>query len=101
MRYIYLSLTTVRRILHYDLTFQHYKIQIVQELKPTDYMARLEFCENMMEKINGNPTFIESLLMSDKGHFHINKQNNSRYWASQNPRDLHVRPLHSPKVTMR
>ena len=35
-------------------------------------------------------------------HFHlcgtVNKQN-FRYWASGNPRELHQRPLHSPKVT--
>jgi len=95
--------TTVRRILHNDLNFQPYKIQIVQELKPTDYMARLEFCEKMMEKMNGDPTFIDSLLMSDEAHFHINgyvNKQNCRYWASENPRDLHERPLHSPKVTV-
>jgi len=95
--------TTVCRILHNDLNFQPYKIQIVQELKPTDYMARLEFCKKMMEKINGNPNFIDSLLMSDEAHFHINgyvNKQNSRYWSFQNPRDLHERPLHSPKVTV-
>ena len=30
----------------------------------------------------------------------MNKQN-SRYWAENNPRDLHQRPLHSPRVTVR
>lgn len=29
----------------------------------------------------------------------VNKQN-MRYWADRNPRELHQRPLHSPKVTM-
>jgi hypothetical protein len=29
----------------------------------------------------------------------VNKQN-FRYWAAENPRELHARPLHSPKVTI-
>jgi hypothetical protein len=29
----------------------------------------------------------------------VNKQN-FRYWAAENPRALHARPLHSPKVTV-
>jgi hypothetical protein len=29
----------------------------------------------------------------------VNKQN-FRYWAAENPRELHARPLHSPKVTV-
>ena len=38
-----------------------------------------------------------------KPHFHlsgcVNKQN-FRYWAPENPRQLHERPLHSPFVTV-
>jgi hypothetical protein len=30
---------------------------------------------------------------------HSDKQN-FRYWAAENPRELHARPLHSPKVTV-
>lgn len=91
----------VGRVLHNDLNFEPYKIQIVREPKQTNYIARLEFCEKMMEKINGN--FIDSLLMSDEARFHINgrvNKHNSRYWSFRNPRDLHKRPLHSPKVTV-
>jgi hypothetical protein len=29
----------------------------------------------------------------------VNKQN-FRYWAAENPRELHARPLQSPKVTV-
>jgi hypothetical protein len=44
----------------------------VQELKLTDYMAQLRFCEKIIEKINDNQTFIDSLLISDEAHFHVN-----------------------------
>ena len=44
-----------------------------------------------------------TLIMSDKVHFHLNgtvNKQNFRYWASENPRELHQRPLYSPKVTV-
>ena len=45
-----------------------------------------------------------TLIMSDEVHFHLNgtvNKQNFRYWAPENPRKLHQRPLHSPKVTVR
>jgi hypothetical protein len=43
------------------------------------------------------------IMISDEAHFHldgsVNKQN-CRYWVAENPRQLHQRPLHSPKVTV-
>ena len=42
--------------------------------------------------------------MSDEAHFHllgtVNKQN-FRYWFNTNPQQLRMRPLHSPRVTVR
>ncbi|XP_039282917.1 uncharacterized protein LOC120351044 [Nilaparvata lugens] len=44
-----------------------------------------------------------TLFCSDEAHFHlcgaVNKQN-FWYWAANNPRQLHERPLNSPKVTV-
>ena len=43
------------------------------------------------------------LLISDQTHFHLNStanQQNCRYWALENPRELHAEPLHNPKVTV-
>lgn len=41
-------------------------------------------------------------MSSDEAHFHlwgtVNKQN-FRSWSESNSRELHQRPLHSPKVT--
>jgi hypothetical protein len=98
-----LNRTTVSRILHSDLKFHPYKIQVVQELKPSDYVARQQFCEKIIEKINDDPNFVNNFFMSDEAHFHIcgyvNKQN-CRYWAPENLRQLHERLLHSQKVTV-
>jgi hypothetical protein len=43
------------------------------------------------------------IMIIDEAHFHLNgtvNKQNRRYWASDNPRALHQRPLHSPKVTV-
>jgi hypothetical protein len=43
------------------------------------------------------------VVISDEAHFHLNgsvNKQNYRYWAMENPRELHQRPLYSPKVTV-
>lgn len=95
--------SSVRRILVQDLKCHPYKLQIVQELKPNDHVMRQQFCECMLQKINEDEEFTNKLWMSDEAHFHlsgfVNKQN-FRYWAQENPTELHQRPLHSNKVTV-
>ena len=42
-------------------------------------------------------------IMSDEAYLHLNgtvNKQNFRYWASENPRELHQRPLRGPKVTV-
>ena len=99
---LHMSDRSVRRILHEQL-FHPYKIQVVQHLSDRDKTARLEFCHRIMELITQDPTLINNLVMSDEAHFHlsgtVNKQN-MRYWAQNNPCELHQRPLHDPKVTV-
>ena len=44
---------------------------------------------------------LKHVLMTDEANFHfcgnVNSPN-SRYWATENPRDIHQKPLHSKKV---
>lgn len=98
-----ISYTSLRRILHKDLHYQPYKIQIVQELNEADFQKRLNFARELLNAIRNNEHFIHNLWMSDEAHFHlsgfVNKQN-FRYWANENPRRLHQKPLHSAKVTV-
>lgn len=98
-----ISNTSVRRILHKDLNFHPYKIQIVQSLKPTDNQKRLQFCEEMARRLEENVDQVNNLWMSDEAHFHlsgfVNKQN-FRYWSEENPGAIHEKPLHAEKVTV-
>jgi len=90
---------SLRRILHEDLSFHPYKLMLVQELHATDYDNRKNLCQQILMRIPPTSTF----FCSDEAHFHlsgtVNKQN-FRYWAANNPQQLHERPLHSPKVTV-
>lgn len=96
-----LSDRTVRRILHVDLGLHPYKIMLVQEINAGDYAQRLAFARNMLQLFEEHDDAV--IMMSDEAHFHLNgtvNKQNCRYWASDNPRALHQRPLHSPKVTV-
>jgi hypothetical protein len=98
-----LSDRSVRRILHLDCKFHPYKIQVVQELKERDLVARTQYCREMLARMEDDEDFIHNLFMSDEAHFHlsgfVNKQN-FRYWAIENPKTMHEKPLHCEKVTV-
>ena len=95
-----MSGSTARRILHKYLGFHPYKMMIVQTLNEWGYQPRLAFAEVMLAIIEHEDAII---MTRDQAHFHldgsVNKQN-FRYWAPQNPHEVHERPLHSPKVTV-
>lgn len=93
--------SSVRRILRTDLKFHPYKLAIVQELGECDYTKRSQFSESMLNILRENDNVV--IMMSDEAHFHLNgsvNKQNSRYWAMNNPQQLHQKPLHSPRVTV-
>ena len=96
---LHMSATSVHRILHRSLHMHPYKIMVVQELSESDYETRTNLSRDILHSIP--PTSVT--ICSDEAHFHssgtVNKQN-FRYWSQNNPRELHQRPLHSPKVTV-
>jgi hypothetical protein len=98
-----LSESSVRCILHLDLHFRLYKIQVVQKLEEGDAAKRLVFSQQMLDLINRNKEVLNNLIMSDEAHFHLtglgNKQN-CRYWSDRHPRELVQKPLHSSKLTV-
>lgn len=98
-----LSDRTFRRILHKNLRFHPYKIQMAQQLKQQDNISRLHFANEFIAILNENGNVLNNLFMSDEAHFYLNgyvNKQNYRYWADRNPMQLHERPLHSEKVTV-
>ena len=96
---LYMFATSVHRILHRSLHMHPYKIMVWQELGERDYETRTNLSRDILQSIP--PTSVT--ICSDEAHFHlsgmVNKQN-FRYWLRNNPRELHQRPLHNPKVTV-
>lgn len=75
-----------------------YKIMI-QELKKCDWLSCQAACETMLEHFPAD-TVVHS---SDKAYFHLLgcvSKYNFLYWAAENPRQLHERPLHSERITV-
>ena len=94
---------SVRRILHNDLHYHPYKIQIVQTLNTRDYGARVCCCQEMLDLIGEDKDLVNNIWVSDDAHFHASvsvKKQNFHYWSQANPRALHEKPLHSQKVTV-
>ena len=61
--------STMQRILTKDLHLHDYKIQLTQEVKPTDHVQRREFVNWVLEnqKVDGN--FSKKIIFGDEAHF--------------------------------
>jgi hypothetical protein len=72
---------------------------VAQELSVKDWESRRTLCEDILQHVPPKA----GLWCSDEAHFHLSgtvNMQNVRFWAETNPRDLHQRPLHSPRVTV-
>jgi hypothetical protein len=63
----------------------------------------MTFCEQMINRMDEDKNFIDSLCLYDEAHFElsdvVNKQS-CRYSSPQNPNELHEKPLQSERVTV-
>jgi len=84
-----------------QLGLKAYKISVQHQLLPADFARRLDFCNWIRDEIFTGQIDPNLLLFSDEAWFHlsgyVNSQNN-RYWAAENPHQLHEVPLHDQKV---
>ena len=72
---------------------------LAQELSQQDWERQRTLCQGTLHSVL--PDAI--VWNSDEAHFHLSgtvKKQNFRYSAPENPRELHKRPLQSPKVTV-
>jgi hypothetical protein len=68
-----LSESSVRWILHKDLHFYPYKIQVTHALHELDYVNRVNFCQTFLLLINQNQELVNNLLMIDDTHFRLSE----------------------------
>lgn len=65
-----------------------YKVVLVHELNEDDPDRRIQFCEDLMNRCNTDPTFVNRIVFSDEATFQLNgtvNRQNCRYWAPKNP----------------
>lgn len=81
------STSSVFRVLKQH-NFKSFKIQGHQELLPADTEARVNFCEQVFNKVDNNANFIRNICFTDESTFTLHKQpnkQNTRIWATENP----------------
>lgn len=69
--------------------YHPYKLQLVQELNEDDPDRRLQFAEEMTNRLANDPNFLYSICFSDECSFYLNglvNRHNCRYWDDTNPR---------------
>ncbi|EFN81575.1 hypothetical protein EAI_17384, partial [Harpegnathos saltator] len=79
--------SSVRRILKSN-KLHPYKMTLVHEINEDDPDRRLEFCEDMILRIDQDPDFLYNIVFSDEATFQLNgtcNRHNCRYWADENP----------------
>lgn len=100
---LHLTRSSLMNIMHKDLHLHAYKVQLTQELKPSDHNQRREWSEWWQEMATVDDQFSKKIIFSDEAHFHlsgfVNKQN-CRIWANDNPRVMVEKPMHPQRVTV-
>jgi hypothetical protein len=78
------------RILKKDLQLKPYKMQVVQSLKPDDFLSRMQMCEKFNHKIHNDEHFLNNVWFSDEAHFYLDGMvhQNMRYWTSAKPQNF-------------
>jgi len=90
--------STMQQIPTKDLHLHAYKIQLTQELTPTDYVQHQEFVNWVLENQKVNGSFSEKIIFSDEAHFQLDGYVNTQncwIWGVENPRVIHEKPLHA------
>ena len=84
--------------MHEDLNFHPYKMVMVQAINDQYNVNRKTVCEVLLNALDNDE--LNRVRMTDEANFHlcgnVNSQN-CRYWATENPRDIRQKPLHSEK----
>jgi hypothetical protein len=67
---LHLNKHSIQRILHKDLHYHPYKIQVAQELSEWDKWAKYSFAI-FFDLVQNNSVILNTLHMSDEAHFHL------------------------------
>lgn len=98
-----ISFSSVQKILKTN-KFHPYKLHLVQELSEDDFDRRVEYCDTVMQKLDIDENFSNSIVFSDEATFMLNgdvNKQNCRYWSDNNPRwMMEAHTQHPQKVNV-
>ncbi|GBN44650.1 hypothetical protein AVEN_47710-1 [Araneus ventricosus] len=80
--------SSIRDVLHKRLHFKSYKMQLVQQLKPSDLSIHFNFTVDMLHHIDVDNDFLQRIIFTDEATFHVSdhvNKHNTRIWGSENP----------------
>ena len=63
--------STVYKVLHKRLWLHAYKLQIAQALKPDDHPRRAAFAEEILQRIDDDNDYLNSVVFSDEATFYV------------------------------
>ncbi|GBN29660.1 Sodium-dependent high-affinity dicarboxylate transporter 3 [Araneus ventricosus] len=71
--------SSIRDALHKRMHLKPYKMQLVQQLKPSDLSIRFNFAVDMLHRIDVDNDFLQRIIFTDEATFHmsghVNKHN--------------------------
>jgi hypothetical protein len=90
---------SVQQILKSDLNLYPYKLtRVLPKLNVQNEHQRMAFAE----WARNNEASFNNVWFSDEAHFHLDgvvNKHNVRFWASENPRVIHEKVRHAPRIT--
>lgn len=93
---------TVRKVLH-DYKMFPYKMQVTQQLYEEDFALRVAMAETLLEKIENDTDFLDSIIFSDESTFRLDgtvNRHNCRIWGLEKPQETLVKCQASQKVNV-
>lgn len=66
-----ISYNSVRQILHEDLHFHPFEVQIVHTFSDNDHTHLIKFCHQLLQLLEGQKELIHN--MNGKVHFHLSR----------------------------
>jgi hypothetical protein len=71
---------------------------MVQAIDGKDTVNQKTVCEALLNTLDNDN--LNHILMMGEANFHLcgKSSQNCHYWATENPRSIHQKPLHSEKV---
>jgi len=94
------SKSTIIRTLH-DINYRPYRPRLIHGLLEVDPFLRIQFCENIINMVQNDDSFLDRIIWSDEAMFKLNghvNRHNSVYWNSENPHIIIQKEVNLPGV---